>query len=171
MEIERKFTVDLNSLPADLGTYKCHTIEQGYLCTSPTVRIRQWDDDFILTYKQNKHKKKNKSTNVQSSAIVNNEIEMDLTRKAYLHLRDKCDLNIINKTRYIIPLQDGLKAELDVFAGKLSGLAFAEVEFDSIEGADAFNPPKWMTADVSGDKRYRNSHLAETEKYRAEDFL
>jgi CYTH domain-containing protein len=167
MEIERKFTVNLNALPADLCTYKHYAIEQGYLCTSPTVRIRRRDDDYILTYKQHIHKKAT-SASSESSAIVNNEIEMELTREAYLHLRDKCDLNIISKTRYIIPLQDGLKAELDVFAGKLSGLVFVEVEFDSVERADAFCPPQWMTADVSGDKRYRNSHLAALEAYAAD---
>jgi CYTH domain-containing protein len=167
MEIERKFLVDLNCLPADLGTYKRHDIEQGYLCTRPVVRIRRRDDDYILTYK---HKRKNTSKNAESSAIVNEEIEMELTHEAYLHLRDKCDRNLIAKTRYIIPLQDGLKAELDVFAGKLSGLVFAEVEFDSVERADAFCPPSWMIADVSDDKRYRNSYLSEVENYSAENF-
>jgi CYTH domain-containing protein len=170
MEIERKYTVDLASLPADLGTYKHHIIEQGYLCTKPVVRIRQRDDDYILTYK---HKKKNKSKGFESnepSAIVSDEIEMELTREAYLHLRDKCDLNMVSKTRYIIPLQDGLKAELDVFAGKLSGLYFAEVEFDSVEIANSFSPPEWMIADVSDDKRYHNSHLAELEIYDPEKF-
>ncbi len=42
MEIERKFIP--KQLPPDLAQYPYHEIEQGYLCTSPTVRIRQMDD-------------------------------------------------------------------------------------------------------------------------------
>ena len=49
MEIERKFLVP--ALPENLSSYPCHLIEQAYLCTSPVVRIRRQDDDFILTYK------------------------------------------------------------------------------------------------------------------------
>ena len=47
MEIERKFLVP--ALPENLSSYPCHLIEQAYLCTSPVVRIRRQDDDFILT--------------------------------------------------------------------------------------------------------------------------
>ena len=49
MEIERKFLVPV--LPENLASCPCHLIEQAYLCTSPVVRIRRQDDDFILTYK------------------------------------------------------------------------------------------------------------------------
>ena len=41
MEIERKFLPDLNSLPFNPEDYPCRKIEQGYLCTSPVVRIRR----------------------------------------------------------------------------------------------------------------------------------
>ena len=49
MEIERKFLIPKENLPDDLAPYPCHRIEQGYLCTSPVVRIRRQDDDYFLT--------------------------------------------------------------------------------------------------------------------------
>ena len=51
MEIERKFTI--KELPADLDSYPSHHIEQGYLNTSPVIRIRKEDDEYYLTYKGN----------------------------------------------------------------------------------------------------------------------
>ena len=49
MEIERKYL--LHQLPEHLEQYPFHRIEQGYLCTSPVVRIRRQDQDYYLTYK------------------------------------------------------------------------------------------------------------------------
>lgn len=50
MEIERKFLIRKDDLPQDLASYPCHRIEQGYLCTSPVVRIRrQMMTIFLLT--------------------------------------------------------------------------------------------------------------------------
>ena len=65
MEIERKFIP--KQLPPDLAQYPYHEIEQGYLCTSPTVRIRQMDDAYFLTYKS-------------SGLMAHQEYEMPLTR-------------------------------------------------------------------------------------------
>ena len=49
IEIEKKFTV--KKLPLNLDTYPCHIIEQGYLNTSPAVRVRREDDHYYMTYK------------------------------------------------------------------------------------------------------------------------
>ena len=51
MEIERKFLPDPDLLPFRPEDYPVHKIEQGYLCTSPVVRVRRDNDDYILTYK------------------------------------------------------------------------------------------------------------------------
>lgn len=150
MEIERKFTI--KALPENLLEYEKKEIEQGYLCSNPTVRIRKSNHNYMITYKSKKNKK--------SSAIVNEEVELPLTKEAYLHLREKVDGHLITKTRYLIPLEDGLVIELDVFKGYLEGLCFAEVEFPSEEVADSFVPPNWFLDDVSKDKRYRNHYLS-----------
>lgn len=149
MEIERKYLV--NSLPVDLDTYPHVEIEQGYLCTSPTLRIRRMGDFFILTVKE--------KVRSATSAIVNREEEFAMSPDSYARLKGKCDGNMVEKTRYRIPVGD-YTAELDIFHGRHEGLRLVEVEFPSVEAADAFVPPAWFGQDVSEDSRYRNSHLA-----------
>ena len=53
MEIERKFLISKENLPADLNSYPHHRLEQGYLSTAPVVRFRKEDDNYYLTYKSN----------------------------------------------------------------------------------------------------------------------
>ena len=65
MEIERKYLVA--SLPDDLNRYPHVEIEQAYLCTSPTLRIRRMGDVHILTVKE--------KISTASSAIHNREEE------------------------------------------------------------------------------------------------
>lgn len=151
MEIERKFRVKY--LPDQLEQYEKKVIEQGYLCKGPVIRIRKSNNRYILTYK-------NKTGIIQEGAIQSQEIEVDLTEESFLHLKEKVDGNMIEKTRYLIPLSDGLTAELDVFSGKLTGLVFVEVEFKSKEEAENFQLPEWFLEDVSFDKRFRNSYLS-----------
>jgi len=147
MEIERKFLVP--SLPCDLDSRSCHLIEQAYLCTSPVVRIRRQDDDFILTYKG-------------SGMMAREEYNLPLTKKSYEHLLAKADGCIITKRRYIIPLDtENLKAELDIFEGHHAGLRIVEVEFESEEQANRFVPPSWFGEDVTFDGRYHNSYLSQ----------
>lgn len=150
MEIERKYLVA--SLPENLDSYPHAEIEQGYLCTSPTLRIRRMGDSFILTVKDR----------VQSgtSAIVNREEEFPLSAESYSRLEPKCEGIMVSKTRYRIPLGNALTAELDIFHGAHEGLRLVEVEFPSVEAADAFLPPAWFGEDVSANPCYRNSWLA-----------
>lgn len=153
MEIEKKFTI--KRIPDHLEKYPCKKIEQGYLCVGPVIRIRKSNEDYILTYKS--------KGNVQEEALqtkVNEEIEMPLNQDAYEHLKTKIDGKLIEKERYIIPLEKGLKAELDIFHGYLEGLRFAEVEFPTIEDALSFEKPDWFDQDVSMDKRYANYYLS-----------
>ena len=48
-EIERKFLV--KEIPNNLQQYKCYKIKQGYISTNPTIRLRQRDNEYILTIK------------------------------------------------------------------------------------------------------------------------
>ena len=150
MEIERKYLV--RELPAGLDSYPHVEIEQGYLCTSPTLRIRRMGDAYILTVKE--------KVRGITSAIVNREEEFSLSADKYNLLKSKCDGNLVSKTRYRIPLGGGLTAELDLFHGPHEGLRLVEVEFPTTEAADRFTPPSWFGTDVSADPRYRNSWLA-----------
>ena len=132
MEIEKKFKV--KQLPDNLDGYEQKHIEQGYLCVNPIVRIRKSNDRYILTYKSLAAGSDDKNTDVR----INNEIEVFLTKEGYEHLKEKVDDNLIIKTRYIIPLEDGHTGELDVFGGVLEGLYFIEVEFESEDDANSY---------------------------------
>lgn len=146
MEIEKKFVP--NEIPKDLAQFKNHKIEQAYLNTAPVVRIRKQDDEYYLTYKG-------------GGMMAREEYNLPLNAESYQHLREKADGNIITKTRYLIPINDGnLTAELDIFEGKFSGMLLVEVEFDSIEQADAFQKPDWFGEEVTHDKMYHNSYLS-----------
>lgn len=153
MEIERKFTI--KKIPENLEQYECKVIEQGYLSTKPVVRIRKSNHDYILTLKS---KKGIAPTN--QDVVISNEIEMPLDESSYEHLKKKVDDHFISKKRYIIPMNNGLKIELDIFEGRLKGLVFAEVEFPSEEEAKQFEMPDWFLKDVSKDRRYGNGFLS-----------
>lgn len=152
MEIERKYLVA--SLPENLDSYPHVEIEQCYLCTSPTVRVRRMGDVHILTVKENLSKGR------EGEAIHNREEEFLLSAESYKRLKAKCEGRPVLKTRYKILLNGGLIAELDLFHGVHQGLQLVEVEFPDTAASDAFTPPDWFGEEVSSDCRYRNSWLA-----------
>ena len=145
MEIERKFLI--TELPENLTQYNCRRIEQGYLCTAPMVRIRRQDEEYYLTYKS-------------KGMMVREEYNLPLTAEAYAHLREKTDGNLISKQRYLIPLNETLTAELDIFDAPFAPLMLAEVEFSSEEEANSFVPPAWFGEDVTFSGKYHNSYLS-----------
>lgn len=153
MEIERKFAVE--KIPDNLEGYHQKKIEQGYLCHDPILRIRKSNNQYILTYKSKLGIDEN-----SSKAIVVNETELMLNQISYESLKGKAEGNIIKKTRYIIPLDSELVAELDVFGGKLLGLVIVEVEFPNKESADKFIAPEWFGEDLSKDSRFGNYYLS-----------
>ena len=70
-----------------------------------------------------------------------------------------CLEGIIDKTRWIVPEGNGtLKFEVDEFHGLNAGLTVAEIELPSPE--TEFNRPEWLGEEVTGDRRYYNSHLS-----------
>ncbi len=146
MEIERKFLIP--ELPADLDSYPNRRIEQAYLCTEPVVRIRRQDDKYILTYKS-------------AGMMAREEYNLPLTKEAYDHLKEKADGIVLSKTRYLLPLPDGLTIELDVFDAPYETLRLAEVEFESVAQAEAFVPPAWFGEDVTYSGKFHNSYLSQ----------
>lgn len=145
-EIERKWL--LRSVPEDLESYPHHVIEQGYLNTSPVVRIRRQDDTYILTYKG-------------GGFLAREEYNLPLTKEAYEHLKTKIDGRLIAKTRYLIALPDGLMIELDHFTSPHEGLYLAEIEFPSVEAAESYTAPDWFGRDVTYDPAYHNSVMSQ----------
>lgn len=147
MEIERKFLV--KKVPENFESYEKKRISQGYLCTNPVVRIRRSNEDYILTYKG-------------KGAMAREEHEFPLTPEAFEHLLPKIDGILIDKIRYLIPLDENHTAELDIFQGILEPLRLVEVEFASIEDAQNFVAPDWFGDDVTYRREYHNSWLSQS---------
>lgn len=145
MEIERKFLI--KKIPDHLEQYSFHTIEQGYLCTDPVVRIRRQDENYILTCKG-------------KGMMTREECNLPMSKESYEHLKAKVEGNFISKKRYIIPIENHLNIELDIFAPPFSPLILAEVEFPDEQMASSFAPPDWFGEEVTYDKRYHNSYLS-----------
>ena len=145
MEIERKFLV--KQIPINLDQYKRKEMKQAYIASDPVLRLRCSDSKYSFTFKN-------------GSGLVRQEFESPLTQAQFEKLWSLVSGNEILKTRYFIPLADGLTAEFDVYAGHLKGLHTVEVEFSSIEQAETFVPPEWFGADVTHDMRYTNSSLS-----------
>ncbi|MCR4694778.1 MAG: CYTH domain-containing protein [Pseudobutyrivibrio sp.] len=150
MEIEKKYLI--KELP-DLSKYEYVDIEQGYISTSPVLRIRKKSDKFIFTYKG-------------AGLMAREEIESPIDEEAYNRLKKKVDGHLITKRRYLIPF-DPYLIELDIFSGNMEGLVMAEVEFPSIEEANSFNPPAWFGAEVTSDRAYHNSNMIYNDSYKA----
>ena len=147
MEIERNFLISKENLPSNLDSYPHHKLEQGYLSTSPVVRIRKEDDNYYLTYKS-------------KGLMTREEYNLPLTKDSYEHLIKKADGNIITKKRYEIPDGNGYTIELDIFEGAFNGTVIAEVEFNTIEEADNYIMPEFFTEDVTNNPEYHNSNMS-----------
>lgn len=148
-EIERKFRVNLLSLPFDLNNYPAKQILQGYLAISESgneVRIRDKAGQYFLTCKSD-------------GALTRSEAEIQISEQQFNELWPLTEGRRVEKLRYEIEYQ-GLTVEIDVFAGSLSGLVLAEIEFKSEQASQKFNPPLWLQNEVTRDRRYKNKNLA-----------
>ena len=126
-EIERKFL--LSEEPSWLHGCPCVRIEQGYLAISEDleVRVRRAGDRDLLTVKRGHGK-------------VREEVEISIGRDNFEALWPLTESRRVIKTRRLVELQGGLRAEVDVFEGVLDGLLIAEVEFDSERQSRDFGP-------------------------------
>lgn len=158
VEIERKYLVKY--MPKRFYAYPHKELEQAYLSfgdgddpLEKRVRLMRNGaiEHFIYTEKGD-------------GDISRSEYEMEITKKEYLALCKQVISTFVKKARYYIPAGEGLVAELDVYHGKLTGLVTVEVEFDSIEAADGFEPPEWFGDEITSDKRYKNKNLAKNGK-------
>ena len=150
-ETERKFLVLNDSFLAE--AVSAHRIAQGYIAHDGgnTVRVRLRDGQGILTIK-----------GPSRDGLSRAEWEMEIPASEVESLLPLCHGGLIDKTRHIVPAgchPDGSPRffEVDVFHGANEGLVMAEIELAS-ENED-FPRPAWLGPEVTGDRRYYNSHL------------
>ena len=148
MEIERQFWVtDTAAVPLGQAVAR-HRIEQGYLSFQPELSIRHLDAQYFFTFKS-------------AGGLVRREEEFAITAEDYVGLRERVQGEMLVKQRYELPLSTGETAVYDVYEGALQGLCMAEVEFPSVEAAQAFTPPAWFGQEITYDARLTAANLVQ----------
>lgn len=145
LEIERKFLVhkwmDWKRLASS-----CSHIQQGYFAAVNTVRVRIRDDKGYLTIKGPS----------RNGGLSRYEFEKEITPQEAQQLMLLCESGVIDKHRYLVPYA-GHTFEVDEFHGDNDGLVMAEVELKSEN--EPFESPDFIGKEVTGDRRFYNSHM------------
>ena len=159
MEIERKYLVGGNGWRECVS--RSYLISQGYLsvdeCRSVRVRLRCECDGSGMPCAEGQAFLTIKG---QSSAdgLLREEFEYAIPYSDAERLLAMCVEGRIDKVRHIIPFGE-LNIEVDEFSGANAGLVLAEVELP--DTSTLFDPPAYLSEEVTGDKRYYNMYLAQ----------
>ena len=149
LEIERKWMVTgWPDSGLSLPLLKEESMRQGYLCTEPTVRIREEtktgeEPRFILCFKS------------RGNGLSRKETEFPIARENFEQLEDIIGLPLVPKLRRTYLLPDGHHLEVNaVDEGAPTAFFYAEVEFSSEEEANHFSPvavglTDYLTDDVT----------------------
>ena len=146
MEIERKFLVRGSEFKN--RAHKSYRIRQGYICSGNgrTVRVRIRDNQGFLTIKGPS----------LDGGLSRYEFEKEISLEEAEQLFRICEPGVIDKTRYLVSC--GMHIfEVDEFYGENEGLVIAEVELSSPD--EVYEKPDFIGEEVTGDRRYYNSHL------------
>ncbi len=145
LEIERKFLVKKGDAYKSAAFSSSH-IKQGYIpADGATVRVRSRDDKAYLTIKSHSW-----------NGIARYEFEKEITMDEADHLFQLCKGGIIDKRRYLVKSDDHT-FEIDEFYGDNEGLVMAEVELT--DENELYKKPDFIGLEVTGDKRFYNSHM------------
>ena len=154
-EIERKWLVE--EVPN--GEFiSAKRIVQGYVISNKneSVRIRCSTDEFNPNREY-----EYKMTIKSGSGLVRQETEFDITSDQYDILWKLTEGKRIFKTRYVFDIENGLKAEFDIFKDSIiTPLRMVEVEFPDEETANNFQPLDWFGEEVTENPFYINANLA-----------
>lgn len=139
LEFERTFLV--RRLPELSGVRSKRIVDIYFpeeLSVHPRLRLRRTGDRFELT-------KKTPSSTLDASEHV--EVTIQLDAREYEALSSS-SARSLEKVRYYLQV-GGRPAELDVFAGRLKGLALIDFEFSGRDEMESFVPPEICLADVT----------------------
>ena len=145
-EIERKYLV--------VGEFKhlAHNsmhLVQGYITSGRrTVRVRIGEGGAWLTIKGPS----------RNGGLSRFEWEKEIDAKEALELLQLAEGAVIDKVRYYVDYA-GHTIEVDEFNGDNEGLVMAEIELASED--ENVELPTWLGREVTGEKRFYNSHLRE----------
>lgn len=158
LEIERKWLISYPNVDklAEMDNFDYSEIEQTYTTYmehNAYGRIRKRGKKGVYRYYKTFKRKISDLTRV--------EYEEEITESEYLEIMKKKrqGFNTISKIRYVFDYS-GFTYEVDVFPF-WRDRAFMECEMKSEDTAVPIPPCVHIIKDVSEDKRYRNSYLAQ----------
>lgn len=149
MEIERKWRLE-GKVKAELKVLEECEIFQGYINNNPEVRVRMkryadGRETFKLTLKGDGN-------------ISREEVDFDITEDDFdtiLAIGKVKRCQLIHKD-YVSYEYGQYKFETStVDAGSVSEFSYAEVEFETEEGANNFVVPSWVGLEVTYDEKYK----------------
>ena len=146
IEIERKFIVTDDCYKA--MAFRSDRIAQGYICREGgnSARVRVRGDKGYLTIKGPS----------PDGGLSRFEWEKEIAVEEAMELLKLCHDGIIDKIRYLVKCGEHI-FEVDEFFGDNEGLVVAEIELSDKE--EAFEKPAFLGKEVTGERRYYNSHL------------
>ena len=158
VEIERKFLVGSDEYKA--LAYARADIRQGYIAAANgrTVRIRLRRETSLpsgdLIHEGAYLTIKGPS---DDAGLSRYEFETEVSVADGRELMHIALPGTIEKTRWLVHMADGHTFEVDEFFGENAGLVMAEVELGSAD--EPVTLPPFIDHEVTGDRRYYNSHL------------
>lgn len=153
LEIEKKYKV--KRLPENLDRFEHKSIEQSYLNKGGApIRLRKFINGNQICCVLSK---KARITEGSFECIEHN---IELPEDIYQELLNAKEGRTIIKTRYKIPLTNGLNIDLDVFHDFFEGVCIAEIEYESIEQANNYRVPDWLGEELTNSEKLTNSYMA-----------
>ncbi|OAB46004.1 CYTH domain-containing protein [Paenibacillus glacialis] len=155
LEIERKFLLpEISESLVHEGKLQFrseHRIEQTYLAldTDQEMRVRRIIDlesnemSFTHTFKK-------------GNGLSREEIEYSISEEIYDQIVQAFDAIPLTKNRITAVWEDRV-IEIDYY--DQVELIVVEVEFNSVEEANAFVAPEWFGKDISSEKQYSNKKV------------
>ena len=151
VEIERKFLID--KFPDTLPLLESAEVWQGYISTEPVVRIRKKvmksGESYRLCFKG-------------AGGLVRTEVEMPLAAEKYAALLPLLGAPPVHKVFRVYALPGGERLECSLVDGQYY---YAEVEFSTVDAANAFSPPAFLGAEKTNDPAFTMSHYWQTRKF------
>ena len=127
MEIERRWKIA--GFPENLPLLRQAHMRQGYIATAPVVRIRTDGARCVLCFKG-------------KGTLAREEIETDIDAETFRRLEAFIGKPLVSKDYRVYALPDGRRLEVSLVDEELPTRFFdAEVEFDTVEQAQAYVPP------------------------------
>ncbi|MCU6710252.1 CYTH domain-containing protein [Paenibacillus sp. J5C_2022] len=152
MEIEKKYLLPQQSLDkldsGELALVSEQRIEQTYIAIDEQqeLRVRRITDmaagevSYTHTFKR-------------GNGLVREEVEYDISEGIYEQVMNAFGYTPLTKNR-LTAQWNGRTVEIDMY--DQIQLAVLEVEFASVEEAEAFVAPEWFGEDISSQKQYSN---------------